>query len=166
MLMQSWTNRPRDFWRMEGGKVIREHVVPRAQKFCIYDDRTTVMYLPDGRREEVTDKIFADPCESRRKTAEEWTGQTVFYRRPRSSTPDVEDEVDQIAEAFVNATVDVTDTFEEPPSDDEKDVEDVVHPAGYGVVDTGCGRGSLEKRHWLDMKALSKDMAFTLRSWR
>ena len=68
-LMQSWTNRPRDFWRVEEDKVIREHVVPRAQSFCVrwtgcpvdgaelYDDRTTVMYFADGHKEEVKDKI-------------------------------------------------------------------------------------------------------------
>lgn len=157
-LMQSWTNRPRDFWRVEEDKVIREHVVPRAQSFCVrwtgcpvdgaelYDDRTTVMYFADGHKEEVKDKIYADPCEARRKTAEEWTGQTIFYRRPKTPAPDVEEEVDQIAEAFVNATLDIAATFEEPPSNEEVEMEEetschLVHPAGFGVVDTGCGRG-------------------------
>ena len=37
-------------------------------------------------------------------------------------------------------------TFEEPPSNEEVEMEEetschLVHPAGFGVVDTGCGRG-------------------------
>eukprot|EP00435_Cladocopium_sp_Y103_P011882 s2377_g3.t1 len=181
LLMQSWANRPRDYWRVDGDKVIREHVVPRAQKFCIRwtgcpvdgkdlkDDRTTVMYYMDGRRVEVKNKIYGDPCESRRKTAEEWTGQTIFYKRPSLEDSAVETEVDAITDAYVNVTsecleaelspegMDSMDPFVEPPSDDEHELLDgestcrLVHPAGYGVVDTGCGRGVIGaetlKRH-------------------
>lgn len=158
LLMQSWSNRPRDYWHVDGDKVIREHVVPRSSMFCVrwtgcpvpgdqlFDNRTTVMFYADGRREERHDKIFADPCESRRKTADDWTGQTIFYRRPADLAETVEDEIEKINEAFVNAATETADTFEEPPSDDDSEQGDetscsLVHPAGFGVVDTGCGRG-------------------------
>eukprot|EP00435_Cladocopium_sp_Y103_P015753 s1700_g3.t2 len=172
LLMQSWSNRPRDYWRVDGDKVIREHVVPRAQKFCVrwtgcpvdgkelYDDRTTVMFFGDGRQETVNDKIFHDPCDSRRKTAEEWTGQTIFYRRPgqHAKSMEVETEVDMIALAYEQEVTTDTPVFEEPPSDVEEDQAGdgetschLVHPAGFGVVDTGCGRGVIGeetlKRH-------------------
>ena len=158
LLMQSWAHRPRDYWRIDGEKVIREHVVPRAQKFCprwtgcpvhgaeLRDDRTTVMFYADGRREELHDKVYADPCEARRRTAEDWTGQTIFYKRPHQDDENVEGEVDKITEAFVNVATETNGPFEEPPSDEETDGANqstchLVHQAGFGVVDTGCGRG-------------------------
>lgn len=155
LILQSWDQRPRDYWWCDGDKVIREHVVPRSSMFCvrwtgcpvplrdIYDDRTTVMFCSDGSRKEIHDKLVTDPCEARRFTAEEWTGQTIFYKRP-TGPEEVEEEVKDISDAFAVAVDEATEAFEEPPSDDEPGEETschLVHPAGFGVVDTGCGRG-------------------------
>ena len=79
LLMQGWANRPRDL--LAGGRQIREHVVPRKRCFAsdgseLLADRTTEMFYADGRRETGQDRIYGDPCESRRLTAEEWIGQT------------------------------------------------------------------------------------------
>ena len=62
MILQSWDQRPRDYWWCDGSKVIREHVAPRSSIFCarwtgcpvplqdIYDNRTTAMFCSDGSR--------------------------------------------------------------------------------------------------------------------
>jgi hypothetical protein len=54
-------------------------------------DRTTEMFYADGRRETVQDRIYGDPCESRRLTAEEWIGQTIFYKRMADDQPEEEE---------------------------------------------------------------------------
>ena len=85
---------------------------------------------------------MADPCESRRYTAKEWTRQTI-YRRP-DDQDQVAAEVQDISEAFAVALDEAAGAFEEPPSDDEPGEEtacNLVHPAGFGAVDTGCGCG-------------------------
>eukprot|EP00435_Cladocopium_sp_Y103_P050503 s1907_g15.t1 len=173
LLMQSWANRPRDYWRIDGDKVIREHVVPRSSLFCVRwtgcpvdsdeltGERETIMFCADGRREEKRDQIFEDPCEARRKTADDWTGQTIFYRRLRPTTKTVDGEIDQINAAYVDETAQEDFTFVEPPSDaeDSEQCEEsschLIHPAGFGVVDTGCGRGVIGeetlKRHEEEM---------------
>ena len=33
LVLQSWSSRPRDYWWVGGGRVIREHVVPRSSMF-------------------------------------------------------------------------------------------------------------------------------------
>eukprot|EP00435_Cladocopium_sp_Y103_P051560 s1160_g16.t1 len=165
LLMQSWSNRPRDYWRVDGDMVIREHVVPRSHMFCVrwsgcpvpgedlMDDRTTVMFMADGKKKEIKDKIYQDPCASRRRTHEDWTGQTIFYKRPSAAFLPVEQEVQDIVDVFTmestinEPTETLSGPFEEPPTDDECDggggesTCHLVHPAGFGVVDTGCGRG-------------------------
>lgn len=163
LVLQSWNSRPRDYWWVDGNKVIREHVVPRSSMYCVrwsgcpvplgelLDDRTTVMFTRDGGRKEIHDRIVTDPVESRRKTADDWTGQTIFYKRQNVTAPENDDttttEIDQIQEAYAMAVTEneATDIFCEPPSDDETEPQEsschLVHPAGFGVVDTGCGRG-------------------------
>ena len=163
LVLQSWNSRPRDYWWQDGDKVIREHVVPRSSMYCVrwsgcpvplselLDDRTTVMFTKDGGRKEVHDRIVTDPVESRRKTHDDWTGQTIFYKRPKVTVePNVDDtntEIDQIQEAYAMAVneQEPVNVFCEPPSHDEdgepQSACNLVHPAGHGVVDTGCGRG-------------------------
>eukprot|EP00435_Cladocopium_sp_Y103_P011900 s3832_g3.t1 len=109
--------------------------------------------MPDGSRKEVQDKIYQDPCESRRRTAEEWTGQTIFYKRPSAAFIPVESSGEPPPEP-------PSEPFEEPPSDDDEEQTstcNLVHPAGYGVVDTGCGRGVIESalaKHGLHIEEL------------
>ena len=69
----------------------------------LLDDRTTVMSTKDGGRKEIDDRIVTDPVESRRKTAEDWTGQTVFYKRKRENA-------DQITEAYAMVVDEVATT--------------------------------------------------------
>eukprot|EP00435_Cladocopium_sp_Y103_P001390 s2644_g1.t1 len=98
LVLQSWKDRPRDYWWVDGDRVV---------------------------------------------AVEEETADNA---------------IDQIQEAYTLAVQEdqvENSVFFEPPSDDETDPSEtvchLVHPAGFGVVDTGCGRGVIGeetlKRH-------------------
>jgi len=152
-ILDGWKSRPRDFWRCQGQEVVREHVVPRGQMFCprwsgcpvpfeqLQMKRKTIMFNEDGTKKVLTEELTGDPLQHRRPTHQEWTGQTIFYKKDR---PEDKDEVDEICACFHALSQEAAENFEEPLSDAEVEMESschLMHDAGFGVVDTGCGRG-------------------------
>ena len=166
-----WNGCPKDFWQSRGKKVIRHHVLPRTQMFnarwtgCpvrydqLQDRRTTHMQLMTGEEKVVEDDYTFLMEESSRRTAEEWIGKTVFYLKDEEDEAPDDWETNEIVQAFVAATKSQQvwqsmDEEVEPASSDEEQEEtpcQLLHPAGWGVVDTGCGRGVIGentlKRH-------------------
>eukprot|EP00435_Cladocopium_sp_Y103_P072195 s58_g39.t1 len=154
--------------------------------------RTTIMIHPDGRQEEQFTANWKNGLEAHRKTDAQWTGKSVFYRLVGHEVEEnLESEVDALAAAFHEAREaasvlgdkgDVVtndqvpanvqppeEIFVEPESSDE-DQEPaeggsntlLVHDAGYGIVDTGCGRGLVGaltlERHAALLKAKGYDV--------
>ncbi|CAK9010135.1 unnamed protein product, partial [Durusdinium trenchii] len=90
----------------------------------------------------------------------EWTGRTVFYMKDLPFTP-IDEEIDMLAQAYKDELDTAQDeALKESGSEDsmmeETDEEAeylegetvvaLVHAAGHGVVDTGCGRGLVGER--------------------
>eukprot|EP00434_Breviolum_minutum_P039141 symbB.v1.2.034744.t1/scaffold4544.1/size38254/1 len=156
-----WNGRPKDFWQSHGKKVIRHHVLPRTQMFnarwtgCpvryerLKDKRTTCMQFMSGEQKVVEDDTTFHMEESKKRTAEEWIGKTVFYMKDDEDSPPEDRDMNEIVQAFVAATTDqppwgsMEEEMEPGSSDEEPETThcQLLHPAGWGVVDTGCGRG-------------------------
>ena len=171
-----WQGRPKDFWQSHGNKVIRHHVLPRTQMFdarwsgCpvkygqLKDRRTTYMRFMSGEEKVVEDNSVFVMSEAGRRTADEWIGRTIFYMKDDEESPPDDWETNEIVQAFLAATVQQRpwageEAVEEEPdsSDEEKESPcQLMHPAGWGVVDTGCGRGVVGentlKRHERQLK--------------
>ena len=178
-----WKGRPKDFWQSRGSKVIRHHVVPRTQMFnarwtgCpvrydhLSERRTTYMQFMDGEEKVVEDNTTFLMEESSRRTAREWIGKTVFYLQSEEEAVPDDWETNEIVQAFVAATADqhhwqtAEDEVNQESSDDEQEETacQLLHPAGWGVVDTGCGRGVIGentlKRH--ENQLMKYDMKIT-----
>ena len=159
-IVEGWAGRPKDYWKEEGASVVRYHVVPRSSMFspsrtgCLValsslsPARLTVMTDMGGETDEQYTPNWKNALETHRQNQYLWTGRTIFYKLENHQDPD-EDEV--MAE---NATIpeendmekDKVMILEETSDDEDKSKTDevacnLVHAAGYGVVDTGCGRG-------------------------
>eukprot|EP00438_Fugacium_kawagutii_P020699 Skav229155 [mRNA] locus=scaffold2275:264912:272030:- [translate_table: standard] len=162
-LVETWSQTPRDFWREEDNMVIREHVIPRSSFYspvfarcpCSVQElssaRKTVMIREDGSSEEFFTPNWRNRTESNKPTKTTWTGKTIFYKL-KSHQAHEDDETEDEA-AFVNAIDELTLAYQvavhdaclEPDSEEEIEETEsfvaLVHQAGHGVVDTGCGRG-------------------------
>ena len=141
-VMQCWEQKTRDYWKCQGDTVIREHVLPRTTLFTPASSRCpvpiselsvarrTITIRTDGSREEVFSPNWKARFEAHRVLDYEWTGQTIFYRiqshdvDPTASTP-----------------MELAMEEAESSAEEEESVVALVHEAGFGVVDTGCGRG-------------------------
>ena len=160
-VLQCWRDKPRDSWRCHGNQIVREHVLPRTTLFTPASSgcpvpvnelsiaRTTRTVREDGTHTEVFSPNWKAKFEAHRDLEYEWTGQTIFYRL---SNHEVDEE-------------DPAESSDEEQQTDESVVA-LVHEAGFGVVDTGCGRGivgeeTLDKhrgrllRHGFDIEELA-----------
>ena len=177
-LVETWENGLRDHWRTEGDMVIREHVLPRSSfyspqfsccPFSVQDlssARKTCAIKEDGTTEEFFTPNWRNKAEANKQTGWSWTGKTIFYKlQSHGQEPDEDGEDDA---AWVHAVEELTSAYQcavseaclEPESDEEQEGDEsivaLVHPAGHGVVDAGCGRGLVGaetlKRHQEEMK--------------
>ena len=156
VLIGEWDNQTRDSWSVEGNEVIRHHALPRttlfspARSHCpvpvdeLSAARKTIMQKADLTEVEHFSPNWKTRLEAHKTMPFEWTGKTVFYKLACHGLPDDESmdkEIDDIAEVFLAEWND--QVWEEPDSDDDAEETTValVHEAGFGVVDTGCGRG-------------------------
>eukprot|EP00438_Fugacium_kawagutii_P025213 Skav222622 [mRNA] locus=scaffold4205:86469:93548:+ [translate_table: standard] len=139
--------------------------------------RKTTILRPDGTQEEVFSPNWRNKLEAHRDAPPgPWTGQTEFFKMVcHGEDADAEDDqVESLIAAFYAEHAhqeddgvpvpeqDCNNVFlnEEPESDDEEDGPDtlvsLVHDAGLGVVDTGCGRGLVGEetllRHEVQLK--------------
>lgn len=183
-VMESWADKTKDSWQVEGDQVIRHHVVPRSSMFSpararcpipvaeLSSARLTVMVRPDGTVEEQYTPNWKNGLEAHRDTVDTWTGRSVFYRMVSHADGQDDEEawIADVAAAFyeeleahdqdnsgVVSKADVLDPnkasendpgslFQEPSSDEEEQSPSesqcaLVHDAGFGIIDTGCGRG-------------------------
>ena len=159
-IVEGWAGRPKDHWTEEGTSVIRHHVVPRSSMFSpsrtgcpvplssLSPARLTVMTDMGGETEEQFTPNWKNSLETHRQSQYLWTGRTIFYKLENHQDIDEEDV------PVENATILEQNDMEpgevmilEETSDDEDESRtdevacNLVHAAGYGVVDTGCGRG-------------------------
>lgn len=162
-VISTWKGCPKDFWQMRGKKVIRHHVLPRTQMFSarwtgcpvrydrLKDHRTTFLRFLSGKEQVIEDDYVFHLERASGRTAEEWVGTTTFYLQDDEEDAPDDWETNEIVQAFVEAAApqrgqDQLLNLEElePISEDEGEAEtacQLLHPAGWGVVDTGCGRG-------------------------
>ena len=166
-VVNSWKSKPRDFWHCRGNEVIREHVVARSSMFsparsgCPVDlselstARKTIMHCNGTEPKVDFTANWKVAIEAHKATPQSWTGQTIFYKLQShgdvTTSDDGEEQVE--GEALWSQICEIHDAFQEEVTDalclgDDSDQEDdlettcaLVHEAGYGVVDTGCGKG-------------------------
>ena len=180
-IVEGWAGRPKDYWKEEGASVVRYHVVPRSSMFSpsrngcpvalssLSPARLTVMTDMGGETEEQYTPNWKNALETHRQNQYLWTGRTIFYKLENHQDPD-EDEV-----TAENATIQEENDMEkdevmilEETSDDEAESQtdevacNLVHAAGYGVVDTGCGRGLVGEetlvRHQRELERFGKEI--------
>ncbi len=156
----AWKGCPKDFWQSCGNRVIRHHVLPRSQMFSarwtgcpvkynqLKDRRTTMRKFMSGKEDVTEDDYVFHLDKAMQRTSEEWVGRTIFYLKDGEEEAPDDWETNEIVQAFVAATAQqyqpIPMDIEEPASEDEVEGEtacQLLHPAGWGVVDTGCGRG-------------------------
>ena len=162
-VISTWKGCPKDFWQRRGNKVIRHHVLPRTQMFSarwtgcpvrydqLSDRRTTVRNYMTGAEDVTEDNYVFHLEHAGRRTSEEWIGKTIFYLKDGEEEAPDDWETNEIVQAFLAATAQQYQPSETMPVDDmepgsEEDEAgetacQLLHPAGWGVVDTGCGRG-------------------------
>ncbi|CAK9013225.1 unnamed protein product [Durusdinium trenchii] len=166
-LVEGWSHVPRDFWYTRGAEVIREHVLPRTRLFTpaasncpvplheLCDSRSTHLLKEDGSHAVHFSHNWKARGEAHKDVGVEWTGRTVFYMKDLPFTP-IDEEIDMLAQAYRDE-LDIAqeealkesgsedsmmeETDEEAEYLDGETVVALVHAAGHGVVDTGCGRG-------------------------
>ena len=152
-IVDAWKDRPKDFWRTEGKKLIREHVVPRTNLFNprwsegniktaqLSTRRKTIMIEDCGKRK-VVEGNWTKTAEAHLPTCT-WTGRSVFYLEDYE--PDGLSDEEPVRDLHVKEEDQQCEPIVEPGTDDEDDSDEtachLLHPAGFGVVDTGCGRG-------------------------
>ena len=178
-IVEGWADRPKDYWKEEGSKVIRHHVVPRSSMFSpsrsgcpvplslLSPARLTEMTDMGGETEEQFTPNWKNALETHRQNQYLWTGRTIFYKLENHQDLDEEDVIDE------NATIPEKNDMKsddvmvlEETSDDEDETKtdevacNLVHAAGFGVVDTGCGRGLVGEetlaRHQQELNKLGK----------
>eukprot|EP00913_Durusdinium_trenchii_P018077 g16986.t1 len=100
---------------------------------------------------------FNDEKLFRLSDPQEELDQEIFGREYAFQVGDIEQEIDEITDAFFAESAmwddpeqEEAETFKEPGSSDDEDGDEsqpqeshcaLVHEAGYGILDTGCGRG-------------------------
>ena len=171
-LVAGWSHVPGDFWYTRGSEVIREHVLPRTRLFTpaasncpvplheLCDSRSTHLFKEDGSQAVHFSHNWKARGEAHKDIGVEWTGRTVFYMKDLPFTP-IDEEIDMLAQAYKDELDTAQDeALKESGSEDsmmeETDEEAeylegetvvaLVHAAGHGVVDTGCGRGLVGER--------------------
>ena len=180
-IVEGWAGRPKDYWKEEGTSVIRYHVVPRSSMFSpnrsgcpvplssLSPARLTTMTDMGGETEEQFTPNWKNALEAHRQTQYLWTGRTVFYKLENHQDVDEEDvpvENATVLEQNVMENHDVMVLEEASDDEDESKTDEVVcnlvHAAGYGVVDTGCGRGLVGEdtllRHQQELKKFGKQI--------
>lgn len=176
-IVEGWAGRPKDYWKEEGTSVIRYHVVPRSSMFSpnrsgcpvplssLSPARLTTMTDMGGETEE----NWKNALDAHRQTQYLWTGRTVFYKLENHQ--DVDEEDVPVEDATVLEQNDLENhevmILEETSDDEDESKTDevacnLVHAAGYGVVDTGCGRGLVGEdtllRHQQELKKFGKQI--------
>ena len=180
-IVEGWAGRPKDYWKEEGTSVIRYHVVPRSSMFSpnrsgcpvpltsLSPARLTTMTDMGGETEEQFTPNWKNALEAHRQTQYLWTGRTVFYKLENHQ--DVDEEDVPVEDATVLEQNDLENhevmILEETSDDEDESKTDevacnLVHAAGYGVVDTGCGRGLVGEdtllRHQQELKKFGKQI--------
>eukprot|EP00913_Durusdinium_trenchii_P020129 g18917.t1 len=166
-LVAGWEYRPRDFWHVQGNRVIREHLLPRRQLFTpaasgcpipiedLCETRTTKAIKNNGETSVLFAHNWKHRGEAHRKLDFEWSGQTIFYMREAEIGP-TDEELVQMAISYKDELDLAQEEMLQSPADSEESEEEeslvaLVHSPGHGVVDTGCGRGLIGedtlKRH-------------------
>ena len=166
-LVTGWEYSPRDFWHVQGNRVIREHLLPRRQLFTpaasgcpvplgeLCETRTTRAVKNNGETSVLFSHNWKHRGEAHRKLDFEWSGQTIFYLREAEIGP-TDEELAQLAISYKDELDLAQEELLRTPEDSTESEEDetlvaLVHSPGHGVVDTGCGRGLIGedtlKRH-------------------
>lgn len=180
-IVEGWAGRPKDYWKEEEQSVIRYHVVPRSSMFSpartgcpvplswLSPARLTVMTDMGGETEEQFTPNWKNALETHRQNQYLWTGRTIFYKLENHQDPEEEDVLVENATNLGKNDMEQGDvTVLEEASDDEEETKtdevacNLVHAAGYGVVDTGCGRGLVGEetllRHQQELKKFGKQI--------
>lgn len=152
-----WEYVRRDYWHVQGCQVIREHIIPRRQLFTpaasgcpvaledLCEARTTRAIRSDGDTRVMFAPNWKHRGEAHRDLHYDWTGQTIFYlREPEINLPD--EELAALAQEYKDELEKAQEEALKSPdwsseSETEETLVALVHSAGNGVVDTGCGRG-------------------------
>ena len=159
-IVEGWAGRPKDHWKEEGTSVVRYHVVPRSSMFSpirtgcpvslssLSPARLTIMTDMGGETEEQFTPNWKNALEAHRQNQYLWTGRTVFYKLENHMDLDEENVIEEPETDLPENDMGKSEVMVmEDPSDSEDEAKEdevvcnLVHAAGYGVVDTGCGRG-------------------------
>ena len=180
-IVEGWANRPKDHWIESGSEVTRVHVVPRSSMFSpsrtgcpvslslLGPARRTIMTDMGGETEEQFTPNWKNALESHRQTQYLWTGKTIFYKLENHQDLDAEDVTEEQDAVLTQNDIEKGEVLilEETSDDEDETKQDevacnLVHAAGYGVVDTGCGRGLVGEdtllRHQQELRKLGKEI--------
>ena len=180
-IVEGWAGRPKDHWKEEGTSVVRYHVVPRSSMFSpsrtgcpvpltsLSPARMTVMTDMGGETEEQFTPNWKNALETHRQTQYLWTGKTIFYKLENHQDMDEENVPEEQKnllfenDMMTNEVLVLEETSEdEDESKTDEVVCNLVHAAGYGVVDTGCGRGLVGEetllRHQRELEKFGKQI--------
>lgn len=69
-IVEAWKGRPKDFWRTEGKKIIREHVIPRTN---LFNPRWSEGNVETARLSTRRKTIMIDELGKRRVVEGNWT---------------------------------------------------------------------------------------------
>ena len=123
--------------------------------------------MVNGETEEQLTPNWKNSLETHRQNQYLWTGKTVFYKLENHQDLDEEDVTEEnatIPEKYDMENDDVMVLEETSDDEDETKTDEVacnlVHAAGFGVVDTGCGRGLIGEetlaRHQQELDKIGK----------
>lgn len=180
-IVEGWANRPKDHWIESGSEVTRVHVVPRSSMFSpsrtgcpvslslLGPARRTIMTDMGGETEEQFTPNWKNALESHKQTQYLWTGKTIFYKLENHQDLDAEDVTEEQDAVLTQNDIEKGEVLilEETSDDEDETKQDevacnLVHAAGYGVVDTGCGRGLVGEdtllRHQQELRKLGKEI--------
>lgn len=177
-MVTGWEYERRD-WHVQGSQVIRKHLIPRSQLFspaasgCLValadlcEARATRAIKANGDTSVLFAANWKHRGEAHRDLHYQWTGQTIFYmREPEIGLPDEElaalaqeykDELDRAQEEALAES-------EASSVSQDKTLVALVHEAGFGVVDAGCGRG-LQRKLSNDINKSWQPMASRSKTW-
>ena len=155
-LVRGWEYVPRDYWHCTGSRIVREHVLPRRALFSpgasgcpipledLSNVRVTRTVQEDGTTTTIRTINWRQKGQAHTNLDYEWTGETIFFLRDdQSMDPSFKTQrkgcqtEDLVGDMALKGVVEA----ESEDEDDGETLAALVHDAGYGVVDTGCGRG-------------------------
>ena len=163
-IVEGWANRPKD------------HGCPVSLSL-LGPARRTIMTDMGGETEEQFTPNWKNALESHRQTQYLWTGKTIFYKLENHQDLDAEDVPEEQDAVLTQNDIEKGEVLilEETSDDEDETKQDevacnLVHAAGYGVVDTGCGRGLVGEdtllRHQQELQKLGKEKDAHLQVWQ